>query len=295
MSDDNAAATGFVSDDGATLMGIVNVNTDSFSDPRDGAEPDERLTAARTAVTAGAAIVDLGAQSAALRAEVVDPDDQILALVPLVEALSRDGIPVSVDTYEPEVAVAVMDAGAVLLNDFSGRVDPAIIAAVASNGGRYVLTHNPLGPRVRQDDPDYYGDVVDDVARWFEERLNDIEAAGLAADQAILDPGVDVSKTPRQSLDLLRGADRLRDRFDQPLLWAISRKDVLGALTGRRPSGRDAATLAVLDAVADHPRTVVRLHDVAGANDYLTVRAALRGKRDLDPAARLPEDLRREG
>ena len=283
----------WVSDHGATLMAVVNVNADSFSDPRAATDLQERLAVARAAMAAGAALVDLGAQSAALDAAVVPATDQAAALEPLVAALHDDGIPVSVDTYDASVARRVLAAGADVINDFSGQSDPGVLAATAEAGAWYVLTHNPVGPRARQTDPDFYDDVVDDVLAFFDRELGTLQVAGVPPDRVLLDPGVDVGKTPRQTLALLRDRDRVRAAVDQPLVWAISRKDVLGALTGRSPADRDAATLALLAGLADHPRTVARVHAVEPAWDLLQVTAALAGRVELDDAL-LDDRLRRE-
>ena len=284
----------WLSDDGPTLMAVVNVNADSFSDPRSGTDLEERLAAARQAVRAGAALVDLGAQSAALDAALVPPAEQAAALEPLVAALVGDGTTVSVDTYEPVVAARVLAAGAQVLNDYSGQADPGVVGATAEAGAWYVLTHNPVGPRRRQTDPDHYDDVVDDVLAFFDREVAALERAGLPADRVLLDPGVDVGKTPRQTLELLRGRDRVRRHVDAPLLWAISRKDVLGAVTGRPPGQRDAATLGLLAGLAHHPRTVARVHAVEQAVDLLATLAALDGRLDLSDDL-LDDRLRREG
>lgn len=283
----------WLDDEGPTLMAVVNVNADSFSDPRAGTDPGERLDAARAAVAAGASMVDLGAQSAALDAALVPADDQAAALEPLVAALVAEGVSVSVDTYDPAVAARVLAVGAQVLNDYSGQSDPAVVGATADAGAWYVLTHNPVGPRARQTDPDHYADVVDDVLAFFDRELTALERLGMARDRVLLDPGVDVGKTPRQTLDLLRGRHRLRAELDAPLLWAISRKDVLGALTGRAPAERDAATLGLAAGLAHHPRTVLRVHAVEPAVDLLATMAALDGRVDLTDDL-LDERLRRQ-
>lgn len=285
--------TSWLSDDGVTLMAVVNVNADSFSDPRAGTDLDERLATARAAVRDGAGVVDLGAQSAALDAAVVPAEQQAAVLEPLVAALHADGVPVSVDTDDPEVARRVLAAGATVLNDFSGRADPEVVDAVATAGAWYVLTHNPVGPRARQTDPDHYDDVVDDVLAFFDREVARLVDIGVSADRLLLDPGVDAGKTPAQTLALLRGRDRVRAAVDAPVLWAISRKDVLGALTGRSPAERDAATLALLAALAPHPRTLARVHAVRPAHDLLTVWSALAGHIELGDAL-LDDALRRQ-
>lgn len=276
-----------------TIMAVVNVNADSFSDPRAATDADERLAAARAAVADGATVVDLGAQSAALDADLVPLDDQVAALTPLVAALHADGVAVSVDTHERVVAGAVLQAGATILNDFSGELDPAIVEVVADTGAWYVLTHNPLGFRRRQTDPNYYDDVVAEVVVFVHGAVDDLTSRGVSADRILVDPGVDAGKTPAQTLDLLRARHRIRTEIDQPLLWAISRKDVLGAITHQPPADRDAATLGLLAALADHPRTLVRVHAVAAARDLLAVHAALAGRMELGPGL-LDDNLRRQ-
>lgn len=277
---------------GVTLMAVVNVNADSFSDPRASVDLDERVARARAAVDEGAGIVDLGAQSAALGAELVSGDRQAGMLVPVVERLAEH-VAVSVDTYDEVAAAAVLRAGAAILNDFSGAPSRAIVEEVVSAGARYVLTHNPVGPRRRQTDVDAYDDVVDDTIAALTAGLEQLTAWGLEPDRVVLDPGVDVGKTPTQTLALLRGRARVRAAFDQPLLWAISRKDVLGAITGRPPRQRDAATLGLLAAIAELDGCIARVHDVASCVDHLATLAAVRGDLDLDEGL-LDDDLRRE-
>ncbi len=278
---------------GITLMAVVNLNDDSFSDPRARVDLAEGLDRARAAVAAGAGIVDLGAQSAALGAALVSGDDQAGLLVPVVERLVEDGVAVSVDTYDATAATAVLRAGATILNDFSGAPDRDVVEQVVAHDAWYVLTHNPVGPRRRQTDVDAYVDVVEDTIAWLAAHLEQLVAWGLSPSRVLLDPGVDVGKTPAQTLALLRGRARVRAAFTQPLLWAVSRKDVLGAITGRPPRHRDAATLALLSAIAELDGCVARVHDVAACVDHLAVLAALDGRLDLDDGL-LPDDLRRE-
>jgi dihydropteroate synthase len=201
-----------------------------------------------------------------------------------------------VDTYKPQVARAVLDAGAAVLNDYSGFHDPGLLDVVADSDAWYVLTHNPAPPKQKLLDPDHYGtDVTGSVIAWFDDRLDHLAAAGIARDRVVLDPGIDLSKTPAQSLTVLRELDRIRAALDLPLLLAISRKDVLGVLTGRGPAGRDPATLAVLDHVADLPATLARVHDVTACRDFLRVRGALLGAVGLADDAHLQHALRHEG
>lgn len=278
----------------ATLMGIVNVNPDSFSDPRNEVDLAERLLVARRQVADGATIVDVGAQSAATHLPAVDPDIEVAALVPVVTALAADGISVSVDTYKPTVVEAVLAAGAEVINDYSGVEHDEIVGMVADAGARYVLTHNLGRPKQRLTQPALYDDVTGDVIAFFDDALDQLDELGLPPDRVILDPGVDLSKTAQQTLTVIREVDRISSAFDQAQLWAISRKDVLGVATGREPAHRDPGTLALLEFFADRPRTILRVHDVAGCGDYLTVRALLHGEYELAETAMLDPRLYRQ-
>lgn len=287
--------TAWLSDAHATLMGIVNVNPDSFSDPRREVDLAERLAVARRQVADGATVIDLGAQSAATHLPLVDAAEEIAALVPMVTALVDDGVVVSVDTYKPEVAAAVLAAGATIVNDYSGVEHDEVVALVADHAqARYVLTHNRGRPKQRLTEPAMYADVTGDVITFFESALDRLDELGLDSDRVILDPGVDLSKTPQQTLTVIREVDRISSAFDLPQLWAISRKDVLGVATGRPPASRDPATLAVLEHLADRPSTILRVHDVAACGDYLTVRGLLRGESELGEEALLDPRLYRQ-
>ncbi|HKJ55748.1 MAG TPA: dihydropteroate synthase [Nitriliruptoraceae bacterium] len=278
----------------ATLMGIINVNPDSFSDPRRDVDLEERVAVARRQVADGASVVDLGAQSAATHLPVVDADVEIAALVPIVEQLAGDGIVVSVDTYKPAVAEAVLAAGACIINDYSGVEHDEVVDIVSRHDAWYVLTHNRGKPKQRLTEARMYADVTGDVITFFERHLDRLDDAGLSPDRVVLDPGVDLSKTPQQTLEVLRDVDRISSAFDLPQLWAISRKDVLGVATGREPARRDPATLAVLDHFLDRPATLLRVHDVAGAGDYVSVRSLLRGETQLGDHALLDPRLYRQ-
>lgn len=277
-----------------TLMSVININPDSFSDPRCETDLSERIAVAQESVAAGARIVDLGAQSAAVEARIVPPSEQAALLVPIVAALHEVGVPVSVDTYEPDVAESVLAAGADVVNDFSGRLSPELVEVVTDSDALYVLTHNPKGPRRRQMDPWFYDDVMSAVLRYFDEQLAYLEHLGLSRERVILDPGIDAGKTPSQTLALLRDRFRIREAFELPILWAISRKDIIGVLTGRQPVERDAGTLALLDSVAEISDSIVRVHAIAAAYDFMTIKAALGGGLTIPPGKMLAEDLRRQ-
>lgn len=276
------------------LLGIVNVNTDSFSDPHDRGEVADHVTFARALLADGATMLDLGAQSATTDIPAEDPADEVAVLVPTIEQL-RDETTLSIDTYKVAVAGAVLAAGAHVLNDYSGMSQPDVVGLCADHDATYVLTHNEGRPKERLTDPRRYADVVDAITRFVEPRLEQCRAAGLTDEQLWIDPGVDLSKTPAQTLAMLRATQRLLDRFDHRLLLAISRKDVLGAALGRGPRERDAGTLGLalwLAARVDDPsRLVLRVHDPRAIADGLQTWALLEGTEELPDDAQLDRAL----
>jgi dihydropteroate synthase len=196
--------------------------------------------------------------------------------------------------YKPEVAEAAIAAGAVVVNDVSGLRDLAMADVCARTGAALVVMHTRAAPKRTLLDPARYPDVVADVAALLRERVAAAVSRGIASEQLLLDPGPDFSKTPAQTVAVLRRLDALH-ALGRPLLLAVSRKDFLGAITGRGPRERGAATLAALAAGVDAGAHVLRVHDVAAAADFLAVLAVLRGERELAPDAGLTPDRYPEG
>jgi dihydropteroate synthase len=277
------------------LMGIVNASPDSFSDAGELADVASRVARARELVDAGARIVDVGGESAFGGRPPVPADEEAARVVPVIEAVARGlDVLISVDTYKPAVAEAAIAAGAHIVNDVSGLRDPELAEVCAGTGAGLVLMHTRVAPKGTLLDPGYYDDVVADVREFLEERMALAEAAGIHPEQLMLDPGPDFAKTPAQTVAVLRRLDVLH-ALGRPLLLPISRKDFLGAITGRPPRERGPATLAAVGWAADAGAHAVRVHDVRAAADFLAVRAVLRGERVLDPAEGLTPDRYPEG
>jgi dihydropteroate synthase len=272
------------------LMGIVNASPDSFSDPG-GRSPDRLVQHARELAAAGAALIDVGGESGRTDMPAVSEDEETARVVPVIERLAAEGLVVSVDTWRAPVAAAALAAGAAMVNDVSGLADPRVADACAAAGAALVITHTRLPPK-RKGFPDY-ADLLEDVATLFRDRADEARRRGVGHEQIVFDPGLDLAKTPAQSVELLRGLAELR-ALGRPLLLAISRKDFVGALTGRPPRERLAGTLAVLGEAVDGGAAVLRVHDVAAARDYLRVRAALRGESHVPADLRLDAALLRE-
>jgi dihydropteroate synthase len=272
------------------LMGIVNATPDSFSDAGELPDADARVARARELAAAGARILDVGGESAFGGRPPVPVEEEIARVVPVIERIGRElDVLISVDTYKPAVAEAAIAAGAQLVNDVSGLRDPELAEICAGTGAGLVLMHTRVAPSRTLLDPAFYDDVVADMRDFLDERIALAEAAGMHPEQLLLDPGPDFAKTPAQTVAVLRRLDVLHE-LGRPLLLAVSRKDFLGAITGRPPRDRGAATLAALAFAADAGAHVVRIHDVRAAADFLAVRAVLRGDRELAPRDGLTPD-----
>jgi len=279
------------------IMGVVNATPDSFSDGGDLRGVDEAVARARTLVDDGAAVIDIGGQSAITGVPEISESEEIDRVLPVVAGLrAQSDCLISVDTYRAGVAAAVLEAGADIINDVSGAIDPEMPALVARTGAGLVVMHTRWRPKTRTDARELYrdveGGVVADVVALLETRRAELVDAGVADDQLILDPGPDFSKTAAQTVEMLRSLDAII-ALGRPLLLALSRKDFVGVITGRPPRERLAGTLAALAyACSRAPASIVRVHDVADVRDFFAVLDVLDGRNDIDAQAGLAADLR---
>jgi dihydropteroate synthase len=277
------------------LMGIVNATPDSFSDAGELPDVEARVSRARELACAGADVLDVGGESAFGGRTPVAAEEEAARVVPVIERIAAElDVLISVDTYKPAVAEAAIAAGARLVNDVSGLRDPALAELCARTGAALVLMHTRVAPKGTLLDPGFYGDVVADVRTFLAERIALALDAGVRAEQLLLDPGPDFAKTPAQTVAVLRRLDELH-ALGRPLLLAVSRKDFLGAITGRSPRDRGAATLAAVGWAARAGTHVLRVHDVAAASDFLAVAGILDGESELAPDAGLTPDRYPEG
>jgi dihydropteroate synthase len=271
------------------LMGIVNATPDSFSDPQGPKHPDGLAAHALQLVEDGAAIVDVGGESGRTDTATVSVDEEVARVVPVVERVAAHGALVSVDTWRAPVARAALEAGASMINDVSGLSDDGVAAACAARGAALVITHTRAAPKMKSFP--HYDDVVAEVCAFLRDRVRAALSAGVHEEAIVLDPGLDLAKTPAQSLELLRRLPELAV-LGHPLLLAVSRKDFIGALTGRPPAERDGGTLAAVGAAVDGGARIVRVHDVAAAGDFLRVHEAIEG--GAESTLELAPELRRE-
>ena len=244
-----------------SVLGVVNVTPDSFSDGGLFLRPEAAVAQAYGALAQGAALVDVGGESTRPGSEGVTVEEELRRVEPVLEALA--GLPVSVDTSKADVARRALALGAVMVNDVTALRGDAALAGVVADGGGYLCLMHMLGePRTMQDDP-RYDDVVSEVKAFLEERLSVAVAAGIPEEHVCLDPGIGFGKTVEHNLELIARLDELA-ALGRPLLVGASRKRFLGrvlgdpgALTGPVAAGVAAAVLAY-----ERGASLFRVHDV---------------------------------
>jgi dihydropteroate synthase len=254
-----------------SVMGIVNVTPDSFSDGGLNFDPDTAAATARRQLAEGAAIVDVGGESTRPGAEAVTLDEELRSVLPVLKRLAGE-VPISIDTAKAEVARRALALGAELVNDVTAlRGDPELAGVVADSGAFVCLMHMQGEPRTMQENPTYR-DVAADVARFLEERLRFAVEAGIPEERVCLDPGIGFGKTVEHNLELLRRLDVLV-ALGRPVVVGVSRKSSLRTLTG----ADDLLAASVAAAVAAYERgaTILRVHDVRAHVDALTVASAI--------------------
>jgi dihydropteroate synthase len=258
-----------------SVMGVVNVTPDSFSDGGVNLAPADATDAAERMLAEGAAIVDVGGESTRPGAEGVSADEELRRVVPVLEALEGE-VPVSIDTSKAEVARRALELGAELVNDVTAlRGDPELAAVVAESGTYLCLMHMQGEPRTMQLDP-RYDDVVSEVASFLEDRLRAAVEEGVAEERICLDPGIGFGKTVEQNFELIRRLDELT-ALGRPVLIGISRKSALGKLLGDPEAKTGSVSASVGAAVAAYERgaTILRVHDVREHVEALTAARAV--------------------
>jgi dihydropteroate synthase len=257
-----------------SVMGVVNVTPDSFSDGGVNFDTEAAVASARRMVEEGAAIVDVGGESTRPGAEWVPPDEELRRVVPVLERLA--GVPVSIDTSKAEVARHALELGAELVNDVTAlRGDPGLAGVVADSGAYLCLMHMLGEPRTMQDDP-RYDDVAAEVAVFLEERLGVAVAAGIPEERIALDPGIGFGKTVEQNFELVRRLDVLL-ALGRPVVIGLSRKSSLGRLLGDPEAtvGTTAASVGAAVAAYERGAAILRVHDVRETVEALTVAQAV--------------------
>ena len=258
----------------ALIMGILNRTTDSFYDRGAHFQLDDLLRRAEQLAADGTDLLDVGARAAGVGTrEVSEAEETDLIAETVTELRRRLDVPLSVDTWRASVAAAAFAAGAVVGNDLSGFSDPGFLPAAAAAGATVVATHMRLEPRVPDPDP-IYGDVVADVAAALARLAACAESAGIPSDRILVDPGLDLGKTWRQSTQLLAGTARFAT-LGYPVLLAPSNKIFLGRLLGLELQDRGNATVAACAVAAARGARVLRVHDAGPARQAADLVAAV--------------------
>ncbi|HEX6834900.1 MAG TPA: dihydropteroate synthase [Rudaea sp.] len=252
------------------IAGIVNVTPDSFSDGGHHLDPAAAIAHALQLVEQGADLLDIGGESTRPGAEPVSADEEIVRVVPVIEALARQtSVPISIDTSKPEVLRAAVAAGAGMVNDVYALRGEGALDAAAELKIAVCLMHMQGEPRTMQDDP-RYDDVVSDVRRFLAERIFACEMSGIDKNRIVADPGFGFGKTLEHNLALLRGFDQLA-ALGVPIMAGLSRKAMIGTLTGRTIDQRAVGSAAAALIAVQKGAAIVRVHDVAATRDALAV------------------------
>lgn len=258
------------------VMGVVNVTPDSFSDGGLYASAQQAVAHARRLVEEGADILDIGGESTRPGSAPVALDEERQRVLPVLEALAGCGVPLSVDTRKPEFMLEAIAAGAAMINDVTALTAPAALEAVAKSPVAVCLMHMQGDPGTMQESPTYR-DVVREVRDYLAQRVAAAERAGVGRNRIVVDPGFGFGKTVEHNLALLRSLAEFRS-LGVALLAGLSRKAMLGKLTGREPQERVHASIAAALLAVQNGAQIVRVHDVAATRDALAVWQAVKAQ-----------------
>lgn len=259
------------------VMGIVNVTPDSFSDGGRFFDTDAACRQCEQLVNDGADLLDIGGESTRPGAVAPTPDDECARVLPVIRHALTLGVPVSVDTSQPLVMQAALQAGVDIVNDVRSLRRPGALEVVAANARAGICLMHMRGEPGSMDAEAVYADVVTEVRDWLAERLAALVQAGIAPERVVLDPGIGFAKTREQDLALLRRQPELL-AAGRPLLAGWSRKRTVGMVTGKPVGERLAGSVAAALLAVEHGARIVRVHDVAATADALRVWQAVRGQ-----------------
>ncbi|MFH1665623.1 MAG: dihydropteroate synthase [Candidatus Omnitrophota bacterium] len=259
------------------LMGILNVTPDSFSDGGKYLDPSRAVERAKRMVEEGADIIDVGGESSRPGSRRVSAEEELGRILPVIKALSAEiEVPVSVDTYKSEVAREALSCGASIINDITAlRGDPGMAGVIAGFGAGVALMHMKGTPGNMQDDT-RYDDLLGEIYLYLEGSVRLAEAAGIASDRIMIDPGIGFGKTAGQNFELLRGLSYFK-KLGKPLLVGTSRKSFLGEVTGKGAGERIFGTAATVAAAIMNGADIVRVHDVGEMRDVARVTRKIMG------------------
>lgn len=257
------------------VMGILNVTPDSFSDGGRFHSLELALSYAEQMISEGVDIIDIGGESSRPGAQSLPLEEELRRILPVVYALRDCGKPLSVDTCKSEVMREALAAGADMINDINGFRAAGAMDAVQDGECALCIMHMPGTPSTMQINPEYR-DVLAEVSAFLKERVSRLEEAGVKRDRICIDPGFGFGKALEHNLALLRNIDRLVEELDLPVLAGMSRKSMIGALTGKPVEQRMAGSIAAMLAAVARGASIVRVHDVAETVDALKVWEAMK-------------------
>ncbi|MBL8529845.1 MAG: dihydropteroate synthase [Burkholderiales bacterium] len=255
------------------VMGIVNVTPDSFSDGGRFGSIEAAVRQAQQLMDEGADILDIGGESTRPGAAPVAAAEELDRVLPVLERIADSPVPLSIDTYKPEVMVAALAAGASMVNDVKALREPGALDAVVRSDAAVCLMHMRGTPQTMQLDPNY-GDVVGEVCAFLHDRIAACEAAGIDRERIVIDPGFGFGKTKAHNIDLLRHLDKVT-ALGLPVLAGLSRKSVLGTITARNVGERVPSSVAAALVAVYRGAAIVRVHDVGATRDALAVYGAI--------------------
>lgn len=254
-------------------MGIVNLTPDSFSGDGCGSDVAQAIEHARQQLDAGADILDVGAESSRPGAIPTSLEDELHRLIPVLREICTWGVPISVDTYKPAVMSEVLALGASMINDISGVSQLSVIDILRQSSCGVCIMHMQGAPGTMQLAP-HYDNVISDVRLFLSERVADCMAAGISHERLVVDPGFGFGKLPNHNFELFR-ALTVMNVNDLPWLVGVSRKSMLGTITGRSTEERMPASIAAAMLATQKGAKILRVHDVAATRDALDVLAVL--------------------
>ena len=257
-------------------MGIVNVTPDSFSDGGRFLQRDAALKHAHQLIADGADILDIGGESTRPGAQPVGIQEEMDRVLPIIESLRDAPLPISIDSCKPEVMLAAIAAGVQMVNDINALQDDSAMLEVAAGNVAICLMHKQGNPQNMQTQP-HYLDVVTEVGDFLRERIFAVEAAGIQRNRIVIDPGFGFGKTLAHNLALLRELTKLTE-IGVPVLAGLSRKSMLGALTGQEVEQRLPASLAAVMIAVQRGASIMRVHDVRATVDALKIWNAVNGE-----------------
>lgn len=252
------------------VMGVLNVTPDSFSDGGQFHGLESALSHAEQMIADGVDIIDIGGESSRPGAQPLPLEEELRRVMPVLYALRDCGKPLSIDTYKPQVMHEAIAAGVDMINDINGFLAPGALSAVKDSDCALCIMHMQSDPQTMQVKPQY-GNVVDEVTAFLRGRVVALEDEGIVRNRLCIDPGFGFGKTLEHNLALLNNIGQIQTAIGLPLLAGLSRKSMIGAITGKPVEQRLAGSLAAALAAAAHGAHIVRVHDVAETVDALKV------------------------